>query len=95
MEDFAQGYFLSILQLPLLEHCANYAQLFAWLQRGLQILTCSSQIWLKSSYSHSGFSMLQKFLTQYNFGNCLNTKNKNSQWHLILADTSSQLLPEI
>jgi hypothetical protein len=41
MEDFAQGYFLSILQLPLLEHCASYAQLSAWLQTGLQILTCS------------------------------------------------------
>lgn len=65
------------------------------LQTGLQSLTCNSQIWPKSSYSHSGFSILQKFLTQYNFGNCLNIKNKNSQSHLILADTSTQFLPEI
>lgn len=74
MEDFAQGLFLSILQLPLLVHHASYAQLSIRLQKELQILTCCSQIWLKSSYSHSGFPMLWRFLTKYNFGNCLNIK---------------------
>jgi hypothetical protein len=50
---------------------ASYVQFYAWLQSGLQILTCCSQIRLNSYYGYSGFAMVRKFPTKYNFKNCL------------------------
>jgi hypothetical protein len=74
MEDFAQGIvFIYITTASIGTSCQLCTTVYKAANE-LQILTCCSQTWLKSSYSHSGFLMLWKFLTKYNFGNCLNIK---------------------